>query len=172
MAELAIALGAGAKTAAIVGNVATAASIGGTALQAIGAIQQGRAADVSAKFEAKQIEQNAKQREAIAQREAIVRAQKIRESQNQYILRNAAGGVSMTSPSVAQILGGFEEDINYERSVALYQGAEEATGMRTQAQATRIAGKQARSSGLTSGVSSLVGGTVRAATLADKYGIF
>lgn len=154
-------------------ELAVAAAIGGTALQAVGAIQQGRAADVSAKFEAQQLEQNARQREAIAQREAIVRADAIRKAESSAIARAGAGGVAIQSPTIANILGGFEEDAAYERDVALYQGAEEATGMRTQADATRIAGRQARRAGVMSAITTTAmnAATFGAGkTLGDKYG--
>lgn len=148
--------------------MATVASVGGSVLSGLGQIQAGRAANTSAKFQAAQLEQKAGQDRATAQRAAIEERRKANIGISNAQAASAASGSGATDPTVLNITGGLAQQGEYNALSALFQGEEAARGAELQATSSRMQGKQAQKAGMTSGISTIIGGTGSA--LMSKYG--
>lgn len=148
-----------------------ALAVAGTALQAVGSIQQGRAASSAAKFQAAQMEQQADIERAQSQREAIERKRQITLAGSRARALAAAGGTSLESPSVANILGGLDYEADFAMQSSLAAGENRAAGLEAGAGAKRIEGKQARTAGLIGAATALGGFAASTAgqSLYDKY---
>lgn len=129
-------------------EVAMIAAGVGTALSAAGSIQEGRAANVSAKFQAAQYQQEAKKQDAEAQRQAIERKRQIDLAQSRAQAIGAASGVSSASPTISNILAGLDAESQYAFDTSIVAGQESATGLRTAADVQILAGKNAKRAGL------------------------
>jgi hypothetical protein len=143
-----IAAGASASTAATVGTVATVASGVGTALSAVGAIKEGNAARASANFQATQYRQEAKKQNAVAQRQGLERKRQVDMASSRARAINAASGVASTSPTVANILAGLDNEAQFAFDNSIISGQESATGLTAAADVQVLAGKQSRQAGL------------------------
>lgn len=153
-------------------GLASALSIGGTALSAIGSISQGRAAKAAANFQARQLEQRAKAERAVSQREGLERKRQVEQAAGRARVLGAAGGAAATSPTLANILGGldFEADTALQTSLAV--GEERAIGSEMGAAAARLEGKQAERAGLYGAAGSVANFAMSATgqSLFEKYG--
>jgi hypothetical protein len=154
-------------------TVATVASLAMTAVSAVGTIMGGSAANDAAKFEAKQMEQQAGQERAASQRVAL---EKRRESRlvNSRVTAVAAGsGAGATDPTVIDLLGENEAAGEYNALSSLYEGEEKARGLEMGASARRYEGKVAKQSAMLKGGATLLGGaagSMGSGSLFDKYG--
>lgn len=161
-AAVAAGTAAAASTASYLGTAATIAGLGGTALSAIGSIQQGRAQQSAANYAADQANAAAKQTEAKAIRDGIEQKRRIDLARSSAV--NIAGGDgSLASPTVANILGGFDHESDVAFNNTLIQGQEQATAQRTGATVQRAEGRNAKRAG----VYGALGTTL---SLAEKYG--
>ena len=145
---------------------ATALAVGSSVLSGIGQIQAGKAANSNAKFQARQMEQQAGQERASSQREAIAERRQSAIIQSNAQASAAASGGGATDPTVLNITGNIAKEGEYNALSALFQGEEKARGLGLQASATRMEGKQAKKQGMIGGVSTIIGGT---ASAASKY---
>lgn len=147
-------------------TIATVISAAGTVLSTVGAIQQGNAARKSANFEAQQLEMNAKSERASAQRAAFEKRREARLAASRAKALAAAGGGSVTDPTVTNLLGDIASEGEYNAAAALYAGEERAKTNQMAASARRFEGQQAKNASTI-----LAGSTVLSsgASLMDKY---
>lgn len=168
MAELLLTAAAAASAAApTLSTIGTIASVGGALVSGLGAMQQGKAAKVNANFQAKQMEQQAGQDRAYAQRVAIEKRREANVAISNAQARGAASGGGATDPTVLNITGALAQQGEYNALSALFSGEERARGQELQASATRMEGKQAKKAGMIGGVSTIASGIGN--TLMAKY---
>lgn len=148
-------------------TIATVASVGGSVLSGIGQIQAGKAANVSADFQAKQMEQRAGQERASSQRVAIEERRRAAIAGSNAQAAAAASGGGATDPTVLNIQGGIAGQGEYNALSALFEGEEKGRGLELQATSARMEGKQAKRAGMVSGISTIIGGAGNA--LMAKY---
>lgn len=129
----------------------------GTILSAYGKKRSGESSKRAYYREAANIEQNAMQRIAQAQREAqnVEREGRLAESRALAIAA-ASGGAS--DPGVINLIAKMAGENNYNRMVALYGGQEEARQMRLEAQARREQGDSDAEAGNLGALSTVVSG--------------
>lgn len=145
----------------------TVATVGGTAISAIGADNQGKAAKTEADYEANQLNQNADNQMASAEQREV--AQNL---QTKYVLstaqaRAAAGGAAATDPTVTTNMMTIAGQGQFRALTDLYQGQAAAQADTTKATADIFGGQQGQASGQTKMYSTILGG---ASSLYDKYG--
>lgn len=146
-------------------------AIGSAVLGAVGSIQQGRAAQSAANFQAAQLEQRAKAEKAQSQRQAIEKSRQIKLAQSRAKARMGASGIDTASPTLANILGGLDYEADLARDTELAAGENRAAGYATQAGAARIEGKQAKKAGYFGAVTAIGSAASSAAgqSLYSKY---
>lgn len=147
-------------------TLALAASVGGSVLSGLGQIQAGRAANANAKFQAAQLEQQAGQERASAQREAIAQRRQATIAQSNAQAAAASSGGGATDPTVLNITGNLAKEGEYNALSALFEGEERARGLGLQATTARMEGKQAKRQGMIGGISTIIGG---AGSAMSKY---
>lgn len=150
---------------------AAALAIGGSIVSGVGQMQAGRAANVSAKFQAAQAQQQAGQERATAQRAAIEERRKadLALSRGQAVLASSGGGT--LDPTAMRLMGGIAQQGEYNALSALFQGEETARGLELGAAAKRMEGKQAKRAGMIGGISTIASGIGQAGmSLNQKYG--
>lgn len=121
-------------------------SAAATGLQMVGQIQQGKAANKAAQYQAKQLEVNAGQARASSQRVAQDRRRQaaLLASRGQAVGASSGG---VLDPSTVNIISDIDAEGEYGALTALYQGEEVARGNIAQAGATRYGGKVAKKQG-------------------------
>lgn len=137
---------------------------GATAVSAYQLQQQGEQAEQSALFEAAQMDRNAKSAEAVSQREAIraKREAAYLASRAEAVAASSGGGGS--DPTIVNLIGGIEEEGEYNALTALFNGQQRADAMRTGADVARMEGRSKRKAGNTGAFSTVLSG-------AAKYGL-
>lgn len=143
--------------------------IASTAISAVGTIAQGNAARAAGNYQAAQLNQQAGQERAIAQRNAIEQRHKATLANSRALAVAAAGGGGASDPTVNNIMGDITGQGEYNALSALYTGEERARGMNMQADVARLEGKQARSASLLKAGTTILGA---GSTLADRFGGF
>lgn len=133
--------------------MATVAMVAGSALKAVSAVQQGRAASSAANFRAQQLEQNAKAERATSQRQALESRRKIDLAASRATALAAAGGAA--GPSIQNILGGLGAEAEYAFGSELSAGENRAKGLETSAASARVEGKAAKRSGYMSALTTI-----------------
>jgi hypothetical protein len=151
---------AAATTAATIGTVA---AVGGTAVSALGAVQQGKAAQASSNYQAAQLEATGKTERAVAQRESInQRKQKdLVQSRARAVGAASGGGLDL------DLMGDIEEEGEYRSLTALWEGEERATGRNAQAAATRVSGRSKNQAGGIKAFSTILSG---GSSFLESYG--
>lgn len=137
-------------------TVATYASIATAAIGAYSAYAQGEAAKNAADFEAKQMERNASEARAVAQREAVEQRRRATLAQSRALAVASASGAGALDNTLVDLIGdiGAEGELN-SRS-ALYSGESRASGMETSASARRFEGSQTQRAGQMKAFSTLL----------------
>lgn len=153
-------------------HAAIALQVVGTIVSMAGHLQRGKAAEAARNFEAQQIEEKAKLKDALAQREAIEERRKKRILISNAIARaGASGGGVYGDGSVMKTIEGIEATGEQNALTALWEGRQESFFLRNQANALRFEGKQARKAGRIGALSSVLsGGASIAKTYNDTYG--
>jgi len=148
----------------------TALLVAGTAMSAIGAIQQGRAQKAAADYNATINMQNAEiarrnaaLEEKQAEREDYLRLGAIRAAQGK------AGGMAGEG-SVLDVLGDVAAQGELERQNIIYRGELNARGFTNTAQLDRFSGKQAQRAGYMKAGSELLTGGAQAYSAYTKLG--
>lgn len=150
--------------------------VGGTLLSTAGQIQQANAAEAqgiaqqqAADYQAEQMRVNAGQERAMSQRRAIEASREKRLTQNSLITRAAASGGGTLDGSVVKIMGDLEEEGEYNKGVALYEGEERARDLESGAaiqtyegEQAKIAGKMRKRAGYLEAGSTLLSGSSKA----------
>lgn len=144
----------------------------GGAVSAIGAINQGDAANAAAKYNARTMEQEATR----SNEEAAVKAGEAARRARQALAATRAGaganGFAATG-SIDDLLGQTERQGNLDALTAVYEGNIRAMGLRNQATLTRFEGKQAQRAGYTRALGSLfstAGSTYAAGVQMGRWG--
>lgn len=127
---------------------------GGSILSAAGSMKAGSAAAAAGRatkqadiYQADQLDQNAGQAIASAQREAELQRRQTAMLVSRGIAVAAGSGGGVTDPTVSGLLEKIAAEGTYLASVDLYQGEERARLMRAQAQAKRYEGDMAEIGG-------------------------
>jgi hypothetical protein len=162
--------------AVVAAAVSTALSVGSTFMSAIGQRNAGIAENQRAQYVAKQMEVNAGQERAAAQRRAQEQRRRGDLAQSRAQSLAAASGGGALDPSVVDIMGGLEEESEFNALSDLYEGEERARDLESNATVTRWSGNQANKAGymaarttMLSGIGN-VAGSDSTKTLLEKYG--
>lgn len=137
----------------------------GTAISAYGSLQQGKAAQQQANFEAAQMDANAKQVDAAGQRAALDRARETDVLLSRAQAAAGASGFGSVDPDVLNIIGGITEVGEKNKQAELYNSGSQSTAMRTQATATRYTGAQTRRASTISAASTILSGAADAGAM-------
>lgn len=148
-------------------ELATVATIASAGLSALGAIQAGNAQNDAAKFQAAQMEQQAGQERASAQRAMIEQRRKERFAQSRLQAVAAASGAGATDPTVLDLSGDIAQEGEYRALTALFEGEERARGLQMGASAKRYEGAAAKQAGYIGAATTMLGA---GSSLYDKYG--
>lgn len=147
--------------------VMAAAQFAGYGSSAIGAIEEGAAARREGQINANTLEMNAGQTKAYAQRRAIQERRQARLVQSRAKVVMAKGGGSLDDPTARKITTDLDTEGEMRAMLELYQGDEEARGMRAQADAARRGGADAQKAANYRATATILEG---ASSLYDKYG--
>lgn len=142
--------------------------IAGTVLSTVSTLKQGDAIDQAAKFEAKQLERNAKATFAEGTRAAAEHMRQGRIAESNSRAQMAGSGGVTDDPSAVQTLGESNANAQYNALAAMYSYKSAAQGQTTQAQARRLEGKNAKRASRLKALSTVISGGAN--TLAYKYG--
>lgn len=115
----------------------------GDELSAANARRTGEMRRTAAEFSAQQLEQQAGQSIAAAQRDALDQQHTARLVESRAIALAAAGGGSASDPTVINLVARISGEGAYRQMAAIYQGAEQARQLRTGAEAKRYEGELA-----------------------------
>ena len=131
--------------------------IASTAMNAIGAIQQGNAARASAEYNAKILEQNAvvERQQASAREEAQRRQSRQVLGQQRAAFAQSGGGMGGSAADVMEQSGIMAE---LDALTLRYEGDLRARGMEVSASQERFAGKQAQRQGYFAAAGSILAG--------------
>lgn len=145
-------------------TIATVVSTGSSILSGLGQMQAGRAANANAKFQAAQLEQQAGQERASAQRLAVAERRRSAIMQSNAQAAAAASGGSATDTTVLNLIGDIAKEGEFNALSALFEGEERARGLQLQSATARMEGKRTQKQGMFSGISTIVGGVTSAAS--------
>lgn len=120
--------------------------------------ESGKAQQEMLDYQARQAEVKAGQERASSQRKALAQRKAGDLAESNAIAAAAAGGGSISDPTVMDIVGDIEDESQYRSLTALYEGEDAARGLETQADIKRYEGKVARSTGRSSAIGTLVSG--------------
>jgi hypothetical protein len=150
--------------------LAIGATAGGAAVSAIGAINQGDAANQAAKYNANVMEQEARR----PSEEAAVKAGEAARRTRQTLAASRAGAGANgfeIDGSIGDLLGQVERQGNLDALTAVYEGSGRAQGLRNKATLTRFEGKQAQRAAYTQALGSIFSGAGRTASIGyQAYG--
>jgi hypothetical protein len=118
-------------------------------------------------FQADQLDYNAGQSKAAAQRNAFEERRKARLVSSRAQAVAAASGSGASDPTVLNIMGDITRQGEYNALTALYNGDVQAHDQRFAAQTRRASGAMAQSAADTQALSTVLSG---AASLYDRYG--
>lgn len=162
--------------------VALAATVVGTMMQAKGQMDQAEAAKAQGmairgekQFEADQLDENAGQLQASAQRQAQIERRHANLVASRALALGGASGAGLSDPTMAGILTDIEAEGSYRAASAIYEGDSRARRLRMGADAARfegdvgLQGGESRASALrTTAAGSILQG---AGSLYGKYGM-
>jgi hypothetical protein len=131
--------------------------IAGTAVQAIGAIQQGNAAKAAADYNASMLDRNAEIERSQANQREEAKRREVRQvlGQQRAAFAQSGGGMEGSAADVMQ-----QSAINAELDALTlrYEGDIRARGMESEARMERFAGKQAQKAGYFKAAGSILSG--------------
>lgn len=139
----------------------------GMGMDAISSYREGKAAKRDAYSQAAQMEVNAGQEQAYAQRRAIEKRREARLVQSRALALAAAGGAA-DDPSVVRITGDIAGRGEYEAMLELFDGNVAARDLKLQAKATRASGRAAASAGRMRATSTAISGF---GSMYEKYNL-
>lgn len=131
--------------------------VASTAMQAVGSIQQGRAADKAARYNAKILEQNAATElsQASEREDAVRRQAAMVLGKQSAAFAQSGGGMGGSAADVMQQSSTMAE---LDALTTRYEGALRAQGLRAEAATERYAGKQAKQAGYFNAANSILSG--------------
>lgn len=150
--------------------------IAGTLLSAYGQQQQAAGAANTganqlqlARFQAAQMRENAGTAKAAAQRTAADIDRDAQYSASRALAVAAASGGGASDPTVINVIAQTAGEAAYRKSLALYQGADRARSLESQAKATIVGGEMAASNASGSSLGALTTLFKGGASLYSKY---
>lgn len=134
------ALGGAASSGVSLGSTVGAI---GTGISALGAIQQGRAAEAAAEFEAKQLEQKSAEERAAAQREAFMRRREgqLVMSRQQALAAASGAGAGTDAPTIVRLMTETAGAADYGARTSLYGGESRSRSLVAAARGRRASGR-------------------------------
>jgi hypothetical protein len=138
--------------------LAIGATIAGSAVSAAGTIAAGKAAQQSADYEAAQLDINAKEEQAAAQRDAQQYKDRKELALSSLQAQSAASGFSATDPTTLAIADEIERYGTVQEQMAQYGGKSRRRGLQDQATGRRLEGKAARKGSMYSAAGTILGG--------------
>lgn len=129
-------------------------------------LMAGKQQDAIAKFEAGQMEANAKAERAASQREAANERKRSDYLQSRAKALAASSGAGASDPTIENIIAGLDAEGEYRALSALYNGEQAAEGMDLGAKVRRIEGSNARSTSRYRAANTLMSS---GASLYEKY---
>jgi hypothetical protein len=132
-------------------------TLGAGATQAAGTIMSGNAAKVGSDFEAKQLEQQAGESRAAAQRAAMDKRREERYAQSALLARAAASGGGADDAGVVDLAGDIAQRGEYEALAEIFKGESRARGMEDAAFGKRRSGKAAQKGAYLSAAGTILG---------------
>lgn len=147
-------------------------SAAGTIFSAVNALQQGSAQKKAANYQAAQLEQQAGQERASAQRGAIEQRKRATLASSRVKSLSAASGGGVLDPSIVDITGDIGTQGEYNALSALYAGEERGRGLEMGASAKRFEGAEAKRASYYTAAGTLFNGLSNQAyrsSLMDKY---
>lgn len=129
--------------------------------------EQGKQEQANAYEEAEQLDINAGQQVAAAQRSAMEHQREGRLAQSRALAVAAASGGGASDPTVINIISQLAGETAYRGMVDLYQGQEESRNMRLEAENMRRTGDASRKAGNQKSFATVLDG---ASSLFSKYG--
>ncbi len=130
----------------------------GTAVSTLGTIQAGREAKAQAEYQAKVQEQQADEAYASSQRDAAEKYRKGRIMIGDQRAAIAGAGGDLTDPSVLDIMGDTEAEIDLAARTDIFRGEQQARGYNDAAVNSRITGKNAQKAAFLNAGASLFSG--------------
>jgi len=124
--------------------LSSAMSIVGNGMQMGAKLNYGDAQRSAADYEAAQLEQNAGQQAASAQRSAMEDRRQAQIAQSRALAVAAASGGGASDPTVINIISRLSAEGTYRSMSDLYEGREKARQMQEQAAASRYSGQRAQ----------------------------
>jgi len=142
-------------------------SAGGTALSVMGSLKQAKEQNKLAKFQAKQLEQQAGQTEAAGQYAALEQRRQAEILQSRALAIAGASGGGTLDPTVLKVISGLA--VEGERAVQseIYNSKSQAQAQRLQATSTRYEGYQAKKAGTIKAFSTALSGLADAGGMAS-----
>jgi len=137
-------------------------ALAGTAVSAMGAIQQGRQAKATAKFEAQQMEQQAKQRRAVGHQEVAARRREQALLESRALAAAGASGAGTLDPNVLRAISGIAAEGERAVQSELFSAETGAVTQEAQAAARRIEGEQAKTASTIRAVGTVLSGAADA----------
>lgn len=124
-------------------GIGTAASVVGTGVSALGAIQQGRAAQAAADYEAKQMGIKGAEERAAAGREAQMKRKEgeLALSRQQALAAASGAGAGTDAPTIVKLMSDTAGQSAYNAGVVNYGGESRAQGLFDSARGRRASGK-------------------------------
>lgn len=136
-------------------SLATAALIGGTAISAVGAIQQGEQAAAMGNYQNEQAKADAE----AAKGDAAVQARQIREAgkrqKSSATAASAASGFNVDDGTAELINNQIDQGAEQDALMAILGGNNQARRLRTQGEYAKKAGENARTAGYISAIGSV-----------------
>lgn len=130
-------------------------------------LMAGKQQDAYAKFEAGQLEANAKSERAASQRQAADEKKRSDYLQSRATALAASGGGAANDPTIENIIAGLDSEGEYRALSALYNGEQAASGMEMGANVRRIEGRNGRRTANYKAANTLMSS---GASLYEKYG--
>lgn len=144
------------------------ATIGGSAVSAMGTIAAGNAAQQQAEYEAQQLDIRAKEEQAQAQQEAKQYREQKERAQSALTARAAASGFSATDPTALALADEIERYGTLQEQLAQYGGKSRRAGTEAQATGVRMTGKAKKQGSRYSAVGTILSGV--GSGLSGRYG--
>tara|TARA_R110000868_G_scaffold122871_4_gene325748 strand:+ start:4759 stop:5307 length:549 start_codon:yes stop_codon:yes gene_type:complete len=157
------------EIATIMAVVGTAASVGGTIVQAGAYRKQGISDQAAANYEAAQLDLLANEEYAAAQRESLEVGRQTDILQGRGRAVAAASGAGASDVTVRNIQAEVQNQGDYRQNLAMYGGAQRRLGLRAQAEATRMAGRASLQGSKLSAFGTILGGFGNSATNAASF---
>ena len=125
---------------------AVTAIVVGSAIKGYSARAEGKAANNAATFEANQMQEQALEERASAQRDFLEQKRSAKLVESRALMLSAASG-GAGDVTTTNILGDINAEGEYRALTALFNGEERAIGLETDAVTRRYEGREARSAG-------------------------